>query len=206
MARYTGPKNKLARREGLDLGLKSPSSGAHSSLLRKLNIPPGQHGVRGRRKESEYSIQLREKQRARRIYGVLEKQFQRYFAQALKTRGATGAKLLQLLELRLDNVLYRLALAPTRASARQLISHGHVTVNGKKVTIPSYSVSEGQVISVKAKSLSMPVVAEMLKEKNPVIPAWFQRQGPAGKVAKLPQREDIDTILNEQLIVEYYSR
>lgn len=206
MAHYTGPKNRLARREGVDLGLKTVGSSAHASLLRRLNIPPGQHGVRGKRKSSDYALQLREKQRARRTYGVLERQFRKYYLLAAKTRGATGEMLLSLLERRLDNVCYRLALTPTRAAARQLITHGHVMVNGEKVTIPSFRVSREQVISFKAKSLSLPVVATMLEEKNPVIPGWLAREGPVGKVVKIPGREDIDSDLHKELIVEYYSR
>lgn len=206
MARDTGPKNRLARREGVDLGLKTAGSSAHASLLRRLNIPPGQHGVRGKRKSSDYAQQLREKQRARRTYGVFERQFHNYYALAAKTRGATGEMLLSLLERRLDNVLYRLSLAPTRAAARQLVTHGHVTVNGEKVTIPSFRVVAEQVISVKAKSLGLPVVASMLEEKNPVIPRWLAREGPVGKVVKIPGREDIESDLHEELIVEYYSR
>lgn len=206
MARYTGPKNRLARRETVDLGLKTIGSVGHTSLLRRINSPPGQHGAKGRRKFSEFALQLREKQRARRTYGVLEKQFRRYFAQARKTQGATGAMLLQALERRLDNTLYRLGLAPTRASARQLISHGHVLVDGKKVSIPSYQVEKEQVISVKPESLELPIVKKLLDEKNPTIPTWLLREGPMGKVIRRPEREDLDLNINEQLIVEFYSR
>lgn len=206
MARYIGPKNRLARREGIDLDLKTVGSGAHTSLLRRLNIPPGQHAGRGRRKISEFALQLREKQRARRIYGILEKQFKRYFKQARKTQGATGAMLLTLLERRLDNVVYRLKLAPTRAAARQLIAHGHVFVDGNKVTIPSFQVRKDQVVTLKEQSLELPIIKKLLEEKDLTLPVWLTRQGPAGKIMRLPERDDIDTELNEQLIVEYYSR
>lgn len=155
---------------------------------------------------SEFAIQLREKQRARRIYGVLEKQFRRYFEQARKIQGATGAMLLNLLERRLDNVIYRLRLAPTRASARQLITHGHVTIDGKKVTIPSFLVRQNQIVTLKPKSLELPIVKKLLEEKNSIFPVWLQREGPVGKVARLPGRDEIDADVNEQLIVEYYSR
>ncbi len=206
MGRYTGPKNRLARREGMDLGLKTEGKNAHASLLRRLNTPPGQHGAKGKRKTSEYGLQLREKQRARRMYGIMEKQLQRYFAQATRQRGATGEVLLQLLEIRLDNVIYRLGLTPTRTSARQLVGHGHVYVDGKKVNIPSFVVRPDQVVSFKTKSLEIPIVKEMLAKKNPIIPGWLQREGPVGKMLRVPKREELDLDINEQLIVEFYSR
>jgi len=206
MARYLGPKNKLARREGVDLGLKTPGSSAHASLLRRLNILPGIHGQKRRKKLSEFGLQLREKQKAKRIYGVLERQFRRYFKNALKQKGATGEALLQALERRLDNVVFRLALAPTRAAARQLVNHGHVFVDGKKVDIPSYQIKKDQVIALSDKALKIPAVAKMLADKNPHLPSWLERKGPVGKVKKIPQREEIETDIDESLIVEYYSR
>ncbi|MFH0864055.1 MAG: 30S ribosomal protein S4 [Candidatus Gottesmanbacteria bacterium] len=206
MAKYNGPKNKLARREGIDLGLKTPGSHAHASLLRKLNILPGMHGQKRKRKPSEFSIQLREKQKARRIYGVLERQFRRYFNSALKKKGTTGEALLQTLETRLDNIVYRLALVPTRAAARQLVSHGHVSVNGQKVNIPSYIVRINDVINISDKASKIPAIAKMLEDKNPHLPVWLERKGPAGKIIKIPTRSEIETDINEQLIVEYYSR
>lgn len=206
MARYTGPKNRLARREGIDLGLKTVGSHAHASLLRRLNITPGRHGVKRKHKLSDYGLQLREKQRTRRIYGVLEKQFRRYFQQAAKKRGATGEVLLELLERRLDNVVHRLGFAPTRTAARQLVAHGHVLVDNQKVTIPSYQVKKGQVVTLKQKSLDIPIVKQTLSQQSPVIPSWLSRKGPAGKVNSLPHRDDIDIDINEQLIVEFYSR
>ncbi|OGG24305.1 30S ribosomal protein S4 [Candidatus Gottesmanbacteria bacterium RIFCSPLOWO2_01_FULL_43_11b] len=206
MARYTGPKNRLARREGLDLGLKTIGSKSHASLLRRLNIPPGQHGARGKRKQSDYGLQLREKQKVKRIYGVLERQFRRYFEHARKWRGNTGEKLLEFLERRLDNTVFRAGLAPTRASARQLISHGHVLVNGKKVTIPSYSVTAESVISLKSKALEIPAVKKMIDEKTFTPPEWISRQGPVGKVDRVPVRTDVKEDITEQFIVEHYSR
>ena len=206
MARYIGPKNRLARREGQDLGLKTPGSAAHAALLRRLNILPGIHGQKRRRKPSEYGLQLREKQKAKRIYGVLEKQFRRYFESAKKKRGVTGEALLQKLETRLDNVVYRLALAPTRSSARQLVSHGHVQVNGEKVNIPSFQVKKDQVITLSTKATKIPAIAKMLEDKNPHVTSWLARKGPVGKVAKIPSREEIGENINEQLVVEHYSR
>jgi small subunit ribosomal protein S4 len=206
MARYIGPKNRLARREGQDLGLKTPGTTAHASLLRRLNILPGIHGQKRRRKPSEFASQLREKQKAKRIYGVLERQFRRYFGNALKKKGATGEALLQALETRLDNVIYRLSFTPTRAAARQLVSHGHVQVDGKKVNIPSYNVAKDEVIALLPKAMKIPAIAKMLEDKNPHLPSWLERKGPVGKVLKIPSREEIETDLNEQLIVEYFSR
>ncbi len=206
MARYTGPKNRLARREGTDLGMKTPGSKAHAALLRRLNVPPGQHGPKGKRKISGFGEQLREKQKARRLYGVLEKQFRNYFARAMKVKGNTGEALLQQLERRLDNIVYRLGLAPTRASARQFITHGHVLVNNQKVSIPSYTVTLTDVITLKPKGQEIPAVKKLLEEKNPVIADWLERKGPVGKLVKIPQRAQIAADINEQLIVEYYSR
>ncbi len=206
MARYTGPKNRLARREGIDLGFKTLGSKSHASLLRRLNVPPGQHGNKGRRKPSDYGIQLREKQKVKRMYGVLERQFRRYFDHARKWRGNTGEKLLEFLERRLDNTIYRLGLAPTRFSARQLVSHGHVLVDGKKVNIPSFAVSIGSVISLKPKAMEIPAIKKMLDEKTFMPIEWLNRQGPVGKIARIPQRADVKEDINEQLIVEHYSR
>jgi small subunit ribosomal protein S4 len=207
MARYNGPKNRLARREGADLELKTPGSKAHASLLRRLNIPPGQHGPKGsRRKPSDYSFQLREKQKAKRYYGVLEKQFKNYYSKAIKVKGNTGETLLVELETRLDNVLYRLNLAPTRNASRQMINHGHVMVNNGKVSIPSYQIKINDVVSLKPKGLNIPSVKKITEEKNPVLPTWLERKGVIGHVIKLPTRSDIKLDIDEQLIVEYYSR
>lgn len=206
MARYTGPKNRLARREGTDLGLKTPGSGAHNELLKRLKIMPGMHGQKGRRKSSDYGIQLREKQKVKHMYGLLERQFKKYFDAASRVVGNTGEALLVTLERRLDNVLYRLNLAPTRAAARQYINHGHVSVDGKRMDIPSMLVKPGMVITPRDSMLSIPAVKKLLEEKEPHITVWLSRKGPVGKVIRIPKREDITEDINEQLIIEFYSR
>jgi len=202
MARTTGPKNKLARRAGMDLGLKTNSA----KLSRRLNIPPGQHGRKGTRKPSEYGIQLREKQKVKWIYGIMEKQFRRYFEKATKNPAATGNELLRLLELRLDNVVYRLGFAPTRTAARQYVVHGHLKVNGQKVDRPSYQVQIGDTINLSDKATKIPIVAELLQEKGKNIPKWLETKATVGRIKGLPDREDIDADINENLIVEFYSR
>lgn len=206
MARYTGPKNRLARREGIDLGLKTVGTKAHANLLKRLGVPPGMHGAKGRRKISGFGEQLREKQRVKRLYGVLERQFRRIYARARKWRGNTGEKLLEFLERRLDNTLYRAGLAPTRTSARQFVSHGHVSVNGKRITIPSYEVQAYDVITLGAKGLEIPAVKKLLATAPDQLPEWIERKGPVGRIGRLPLRSDIKEDVNEQLIVEYYSR
>ena len=201
MGRYLGAKHKLCRREGIAL-CGSPTCPVHT----RTN-PPGQHGVRGRRRLSSYGQQLREKQKAKRIWGVLERQFKRYVRQADKAKGKTGEVLLQLLETRLDNILYRLGFAPTRPFARQLVSHGHVLVDEKKADIPSYNLRPGQTISFNDRSLKIPLVLESLsKTKKEKPPVWLEKKGPVGKVLRLPEREEIGEPVNEQLIVEFYSR
>jgi small subunit ribosomal protein S4 len=202
MARYTGPKNKLARKIGEDLGLKTNAL----KVAKRLGMRPGQHGARGRRKVSDYGVQLKEKQKVKFIYGIQEKHMLKLYTKATKTSTATGATLLSLLERRLDNVVYRMGWAPTRASARQLVNHGHVVVNSKKMSIPSYLVSLGDIINLKDKTLGIPVVSALLKEEGVVPPAWLERKGAVGKIARLPQREDIKEVIEEQLIVEFYSR
>ncbi len=204
MGRYTGPKVRLMRREGVDLGLKT--SAAKPSIARRLQVPPGMHGTKRKRKPSDYSIQMREKQKVKRMYGVLERQFRRYVGAAQKTRAATGETLLKILELRLDNVIYRLGFTPTRTMARQLVSHGHVLINNKKVDIPSYSVRIDEIITLSPKALNIPVVKKLLEEKETKLPSWLQRQAAAGKVVSVPTRNDIDSDINEQFIVEFYSR
>lgn len=201
--RYTGPKNKLARRFGVDLGLKSKSAAA--KLARRLNIPPGQHGSKRRKRVLGYGEQLSEKQKLKITYGVSERQLRKYYQEASKSRGATGEMLLTLLERRLDNVVYRLGFAPTRASARQLVSHGHVRVNGKRVNIPSYRVREGEIVMLEEKAYSFPAVMGTLKEEQKV-PSWLEKKAAVGKVVKKANREEIDTDVNEQLIVEFFSR
>lgn len=206
MARYTGPRNRLSRREGIDLGLKTTGSQAQTSLLRRMKIPPGQHGQKGTRKTSDYGKQLREKQKVKRIYGLLEKQFRKYFDQASRDKTNTGEALLTLLEKRLDNVVYRLGLAPTRAAARQFVGHGHIQVDGKRVNIPSFQIKDGMVIAPKQKILETPTLKKILEEKDQKLPDWLKRHGPVGKILRLPKREDIVDDINEQLIIEFYSR
>ena len=206
MARYTGPKNRLARREGMDLGLKTIGSHAHAELLKRLAILPGQHGVKGRRKTSGYGIQLREKQKVKRIYGTLERQFRKIFEQAKKWKGNTGEKLVEFLESRLDNTIYRMNLAPTRTMARQLVSHRHVFVNGLVVNIPSYRIKTNDVITMTSKALEIPAVKKLLEEKSPQLPVWIERKGPVAKIVRMPERSDVQEDINEQLIVEFYSR
>ena len=206
MARYTGPKNRLARREGMDLGYKTVGSKSHASLHRRLNIGPGQQGAKGKRKQSAFGIQLREKQKMKLMYGVLERQFRKNFQLARKFRGNTGDMLVQFLELRLDNVLYRLGLSPTRSLARQLVSHGHTLVSGDRVNIPSYMVKVGDVITLKPKGLEIPAVKKQLEDKTYVPAEWLARKGPAGNIVRLPEKTDVKEDINTQLIVEYYSR
>ena len=199
MARYTGPKDRLSRREGFDLFGKG-------AKLTRLAVPPGVHGPRGIRMLSQYGRQLREKQKVKRLYGVLERQFRRYVEKALKTKGNTGETLLSLLERRLDNVVFRLGFAPTRPAARQLVSHRHVLINGKRVNTPSYQVRAGETISLSGKALAIPSVKETLEEKDRKIPAWLKKKAAVGAVSRDPKMEDIQEPISVQDIVEYYSR
>lgn len=200
MARYTGPKRRLSRREGMPLFAKDAKS-----IEKKGAIPPGQHGLRTRRRVSEYGIQLREKQKAKRMFGILEKQFRKYFDMASRIKGATGITLLELLETRLDNVVYRLGFAKSRAEARQFVSHGHVLVDGKKVNIPSYKVSIDQTIALSGDMLDNIQVKKHLEDVD-TLPEWLDRKATVGKVLRLPERDQMEKGINEQLIVEYYSR
>ena len=201
MARYTGPKTKIARKFGE--AIYGPDK-----VLSKKNYPPGQHGVNRRRKTSEYGIQLREKQKAKYTYGVLEKQFRNLFEKASRKKGITGEVLLQLLEARLDNVVYRLGIAPTRAAARQLVLHRHIVVNGKVVNIASYSVKPGEVIGVREKSKSLEVIADSLAGFNHSKYPWIEwdEASKSGKFLHLPERADIPENIKEQAIVELYSK
>ena len=201
MARYTGPKTKIARKFG------EPIFG-EDKVLQRRNFPPGQHGQNRRRKTSEYGIQLREKQKAKYTYGVLEKQFRNLFEKASSMKGITGEILLQLLESRLDNVVYRLGVAPTRAAARQLVLHRHITVNGAVVNIPSYQVKPGDVVGVREKSKSLEVIADALAGFNHTKYPWIEWDETlkAGKFLHVPAREDIPENIKEQLIVELYSK
>jgi len=202
MARYTGPRSKIARKFG------EPIYGPDKHLERK-NFPPGQHGmVKKRKKTSEYGLQLREKQKAKYTYGILERQFRNTFEKASRSKGVTGAVLLQLLESRLDNVVYRLGVAPTRAGARQLVSHRHITVNGEVVNIPSCQLKPGDIIGVREKSKSLEIIVDSLTtRKSSKLPwlEWDETQM-AGKFMNVPERTDIPEDIKEQLIVELYSK
>lgn len=201
MARYTGPKSKIARKFG------DPIFGA-DKVLSKKNYPPGQHGNNRRRKTSEYGLQLREKQKAKYTYGVLEKQFRHLFHRAQRAKGVTGELLIQFLEARLDNVVFRLGIAPTRSAARQLVSHRHITVDGSVVNIPSYSVKPGQVIGVRERSKSLEVIADALTGFNHSKYPWMEwdQLSLSGKLLHMPDRTDIPENIKEQLIVELYSK
>lgn len=201
MARYTGPKTRIARKLG------EPIFGA-DKVLSKKNYPPGQHGLNRRQKTSEYGVQLREKQKAKYTYGVLETQFRNLFAKAERIKGVTGEILLQLLESRLDNIVYRLGIAPSRAAARQLVLHKHIVVDGKVVNIPSYSVKPGQVIGVRERSKALEVIDNALAGFNHSKYAWieWEQSTLSGKYLHLPERADIPENIQEQLIVELYSK
>ena len=201
MARYIGPKSRIARRFG------EPIFGA-DKVLAKRNFPPGQHGNDRRRKQSEYGSQLAEKQKAKYTYGVLERQFRNMFDKAAKSEGITGEVLLQLLESRLDNVVFRLGIAPTRAAARQLVGHKHISVDGKVVNIPSYSVKSGQIIAVREKSKSLEVIDAALAGFNHSKYPWIEWDAntKSGKFLHKPERADIPENIKEQLIVELYSK
>lgn len=186
---------------GEDLGLKTNAV----KVQRRLSVAPGQHGKKGKKKLSDYGMQLREKQKVKIIYGVLEKQMNKYYEVATKTPASTGAALLKLLERRLDNVVFRLGFAPTRAAARQLVAHNHVLLNGKKSNVPSILLKVGDVVSLKDKTKDIPVVAALLKDQK-AVPAWIDRQATSGKITRFPERDELDYEVNEQLIVEFYSR
>jgi len=208
VARHTEAVCRHCRREGLKLFLKGERCYTDKCAIERRNYPPGEHG-QARPKFSEYSIQLREKQKLRRMYGVLEAQFRRYFEAADRTRGVTGETLLQLLERRLDNVVYRLGFATSRAEARQLVGHGHFRVNGRKVDIPSYSVRVGDEISVRERSRSVARIQEALElAQRRGVPEWLDIQPEAftGKVKALPSRADLTMPINEKLVVELYSK
>ena len=211
MARYVGSVCVLCRREGEKLFLKGDRCMTPKCAIERRNYPPGPHGQSGsfRRKVSDYGTQLREKQKARRVYGVLERQFRRYFQEASKTTGVTGAMLMQYLETRLDNVVYRLGFAASRKQARQLVLHGHFQVNGKKATVPSFLLKPGDKIAVIESSRKSPFFEAIVKElPHQTIPEWLTLDAPtlSGGLVSLPTRQQIETPLKEQLIVEYYSR
>jgi len=201
MARYTGPKTRIARKFG-------DAIFGPDKVLSKKNYPPGQHGNARKRKTSEYGIQLREKQKAKYTYGVLEKQFRNLFQKAQRSKGITGEVLVQLLECRLDNVVFRMGLAHTRAAARQLVSHRHIVVDGKVVNIPSYSLKPGQIVGVREKAKSLEVIADCLAGFNHGKYAWIEWDQPSmsAKFLHIPERTDIPENIKEQLIVELYSK
>ena len=209
MARYTGSVCRLCRREGCKLFLKGEKCYGPNCTVGKRPTPPGEHGQARQRKMSEYGLQLREKQKAKRAYGVLENQFHRYFEEAERQKGITGENLLVLLERRLDNVVYRVGFGASRPMARQLVLHGHILVNGKKVDVPSYTVEENDVITVRAKSKEM-LHFKAVREGNAsrILPKWltFNADELTATVVALPVREDIDFALQENMIVEFYSR
>lgn len=208
MARYTGPVCRICRRFGTKLYLKGQRCFGPKCAVERRKYPPGGHG-QTRRKVSEFGLQLAEKQKVRSIYGVLERQFRKHFEEAERRPGMTGANLLSILETRMDNVVYRLGLATSREQARQLVRHGHFDLNGRKTNIPSALVREGDLVAVRAQSRDSEyflVVKEELTEKT--VPRWLalETESLTGRVLRPPLRDDIDTIVNEQLVVEYYSR
>lgn len=202
MGRYLGPKHKHCRAEGIPVcGL------ATCPVIRKNAGLPGQHGAKGRRKMSDYGIQLREKQKVKRMYGLLEKQFKKYYEMAARKKTATGEALLGILESRLDNVVYRLGLAASRRHARQLVSHGHVTVNNQKVTIPSFSVKMNDIITLSPKASNLDFIKKLQEvNKDAKIASWLEKKALVGKIKSEPVRQELDFDVNETLIVEYYSR
>ena len=208
MARYTGSVCRQCRREGTKLFLKGDRCYSEKCAINKRHTPPGMHG-QGRRKQSEYGLQLREKQKVRRAYGVLESQFRKYYDMATNMRGVTGENMLSLLERRLDNVCYRLGFGESRPMARQLVTHGHIRVNGKKVDIASFLLKDGDVITIREKSAGNEYF-KSLKEQGAArtVPKWLDLDAEklTGKVVALPTRDDIDLTIEEHLIVEYYSR
>ena len=199
MARYTGPKHRLARREGVNILDKTSSS-----LQRRLNIPPGQHARKRKRRLSEFGHQIREKQKSKFAYGLMEKQFKNLFKTVERKKGETDENLISLLETRLDNLVYRLGFAQSRFHARQIVSHGHVLINGKKVNIPSYQVKMGDVISLSSKMQKNPQVTSSIEESQ-ILP-FLEREGASGKLLRIPKREDVEVPFDTQLIIEYYSR
>lgn len=208
MARYTGPSCKLCRRERQKLFLKGTKCYTEKCPLEKRNYAPGQHGLTRRAKFSEYGVQLREKQKVKRIYGLQEAQFRIYFDRAMRQKGVTGANLIKLLERRLDNVVYRLGFAPSRKAARQLILHRHFTVNNKIVNIPSYLLSPGDVVAVREKSKKLDVIHNSLRRTKDNLYSWLSidKATLSGTFMNIPEREEIPLNANEQLIVELYSK
>lgn len=197
--RYTGPKDRLSRRENFDL------FGAGTKITR-LTVTPGVHGPKGSRGTSQYGKQLREKQKVKRMYGIMERQMVKYMTEAFKSKGNTGEALLVKLERRLDNILYRLGFAPSRPAGRQLVSHRHALVNGKRVNIPSLQVVAGDVVTLDGKGFAIPEVKKAFDQPDFKVVDWLARRAAAGKVVRMPKREDIPEAISEQDIVEFYSR
>jgi len=209
MARYAGAVCRLCRREGMKLFLKGERCYGEKCAIDRRNVPPGQHGKGRRARLLGYGLQLREKQKVKRIYGVLERQFRRYFEEADRQKGVTGENLLRLLERRLDNVIYRLGFATSRPQARQLVRHGHFTVNGKRADIPSFSIKAGDVVEVKASSVQNPAIIYAMEEvKSRGIPEWLELDGEklTGRLMAAPTRDQLNLPVEEQLIVELYSK
>lgn len=205
--RYTGPRNRIARREGVDLGFKTLGSKSHERLLKKLNVPPGQHGTRRRRKLSDHARQLREKQKLRYLFQLNEKQLKKYFKKATFKKGNTAIFLAKFLEKRLDNIVFRSGLSPTRASARQLVVHGHIAVNDKKVTIPSYQIKKGDIITFSNESTTkIPYIEKMLANKDIIMPNWLTRKATVCKMTDDPTNSEIEKQINLRLVIEHYSR
>lgn len=209
MARYTDSVCRQCRREGVKLFLKGDRCYTAKCAVTKRHTPPGQHGQARARKQSDYGMQLREKQKCRRAYGVSESQFRKYYTMAANMRGVTGENMLCLLERRLDNVVYRLGFGLSRPMARQIVNHGHIRVDGQKVDIASYLVKPGQIVSIRDTSRDMPNFKELREQGvNKPVPKWLEldTENLTGKIAAMPQRDDIDLTIEEHLIVEYYSR
>ena len=209
MARYTGPVCRLCRREGVKLFLKGERCMTNKCAVERRNYPPGQHGPGRQRKLSQYGVQLREKQKLRRIYGINERQFRTYFETADRQPGISGENFLRLLERRLDNIVFRLGYASSRSQARQLVAHGNIFVNGKKIDVPSFLVKPGMVVSVTERHIQNPQVVDAVnRARLRSIPMWLELDGekPEGKLVAIPSRSEIDTQVNEQLIVEFYSK
>lgn len=206
--RQIGPKNRIARREGIDLGLKTPGTKSHANLLKKVNVPPGQHGTGGRiKKMSERGRQLRETQKLKYLFGLSNKQLRKYFIQAVKKSGNTGLFMSQFLEKRLDNIVYRLGFAPTRASARQLVAHKHIKVNDRVVSIASMQLRPNDVVTfANEASTKIPAIEKSLANKEAVSPAWIERQAVMGKLISEPTAELIEKQVVLRLVIEYFSR
>lgn len=205
--RYTGPKNRLARQQMIDLGLKTPGSKSHARLLKKLNVTPGQHGLRTRRKFSEHAYQLKEKQKLKIMFGLSESQLKKYFQIAVSKKGNTALFLSKLLEKRLDNLVFRLGFAPTRAAARQLVNHGHFMLNSKKNSIPSCQVKINDLITFSDdQTAKIPYIEQNLANKDLLLPGWLEKKGLTGKLTLEPTAEEIEKQINLRLVIEFYSR